>query len=130
MLLYLLLALFMYQIYRRFFSTARPTMVSQNTINKVQDLIKEHEIFVASKTYCPYCSATKKLLKDLDLDAYVLELDTMEEGPEIQLALLELSGQKTVPNVYISGKHVGGNSDLQSLYKQGTLTETLKALKA
>lgn len=120
----------MYQIYRRFFSTARPTMVSQNTINKVQDLIKEHEIFVASKTYCPYCSATKKLLKDLDLDAYVLELDTMEEGPEIQLALLELSGQKTVPNVYISGKHVGGNSDLQSLYKQGTLTETLKALKA
>lgn len=123
-LIVVLLVYFMYQIYRRFFSTS--TMVSQSTVNKVQELVKEHKVFVASKTYCPYCSASKKLLKELNLDAYVIELDNESDGDEIQLALAEITGQRTVPNIFIDGKSIGGNSDLQSLYKKGSLTQLLK----
>ncbi|CAF3449696.1 unnamed protein product [Fusarium graminearum] len=48
-------------------------------------------------------------------------------------ALEKISGQRTVPNVYIKQQHIGGNSDLQSLNSGGKLKNLLKeanALKA
>ena len=38
-----------------------------------------------------------------------------------------LSGQSTVPNIWIGTKHIGGNSDLQALAKDGTLINLLAA---
>lgn len=105
-------------------------MVSQETIAHVKDLIGQKEVFVAAKTYCPYCKATlSTLFQELNVPkskAVVLELDEMSNGSEIQDALEEISGQRTVPNVYINGKHIGGNSDLEALKKNGKLAELLK----
>lgn len=42
----------------------------------------------------------------------------MEEGSEVQDALTKITGQRTVPNIFINGKHIGGNSDLQALGKE------------
>lgn len=39
----------------------------------------------------------------------------IDDGSEIQKALEEMNGQRTVPNIYIEKKHIGGNSDLQGL---------------
>lgn len=105
-------------------------MVSQETIGRVKELIAQKKVFVASKTYCPYCQATlKTLFDDLHVSkskSLVLQLNTMDDGAEIQEALYELSGQKTVPNIYIDGKHIGGNSDLQELKNAGKLEQLLK----
>jgi len=49
----------------------------------------------------------------------------MEDGHLIQMELLTQTGQRTVPNVFIGGKHIGGNSDLQELHQQGRLTSML-----
>lgn len=107
-------------------------MVNAATVNRVQSLIQSNKIFVASKSYCPYCRATlktlfedKKVNKDL---ATVLQLDLMDDGSEIQQALLEITGQRTVPNIYINGKHIGGNSDLQALDSSGRLDALLASL--
>jgi glutaredoxin 3 len=48
----------------------------------------------------------------------VVDLGSLEDGNERQEALLELTGQKTVPNIFIGGKHIGGNSDLQKAIKE------------
>lgn len=120
---------------RRHLSSAFKTkMVSQDTVKKVKSLIGEKKVFVASKTYCPYCQATLKTLFD-DLKfpkdkSIVLQLDTMDEGSDIQEALQEINGQRTVPNVYIDGKHIGGNSDLQELKASGKLEALLKDVLA
>jgi glutaredoxin 3 len=37
-----------------------------------------------------------------------------DDGADIQNALQELTGQRTVPNIFINHQHIGGNSDLQS----------------
>lgn len=50
----------------------------------------------------------------LDLDRQSAE----EDGPKIQAALLDLTGQRTVPNIFIGQQHMGGNSDLQALHFQ------------
>lgn len=47
-----------------------------------------------------------------------------DDGTDLQNALEEISGQRSVPNIYISQKHIGGNSDLQA--KKGELPSLLK----
>lgn len=51
----------------------------------------------------------------------------MSDGAELQDALQEISGQRTVPNIYIAGEHIGGNSDLQALHSKGLLESKIKA---
>lgn len=81
---------------------------------------------VFSKTTCPYCTGAKDLFEDLDVNYKTLELDTRQDGSEIQKALAEMTGQKTVPNVFINSKHIGGYSDLDSVYRSGKLESLFK----
>ncbi|CCF57683.1 hypothetical protein KAFR_0D00360 [Kazachstania africana CBS 2517] len=107
-------------------------MVSQETINHVKDLINEKDVFVASKSYCPYSKAAlNTLFTELNVPtskALVLQVNQLPEGSDIQDALLELTGQRTVPNIYIKGKHIGGNDDLQILKQSGKLEKLLEGI--
>lgn len=38
----------------------------------------------------------------------------VDDGPAIQDALEEITGQRSVPNIFIKQKHIGGNSELQA----------------
>ena len=83
------------------------------------------QVVVFSKTFCPFCRKTKNLFLDKGIDAKVIELDKVDNGDAIQDALLELSGQRTVPNVFIKGNHLGGNDDTQKAAREGKLEEML-----
>ncbi|KAH6720255.1 putative glutaredoxin [Leptodontidium sp. MPI-SDFR-AT-0119] len=82
---------------------------------KAQNIINENAVAVFSKSYCPYCKATKSLLTELGANFYTIELDQVDDGSAIQAALKEINGQTSVPNIYIKQKHIGGNSDLQAI---------------
>mmetsp|Transcript_32781 Transcript_32781/g.48099 ORF Transcript_32781/g.48099 Transcript_32781/m.48099 type:complete len:133 (-) Transcript_32781:189-587(-) len=96
----------------------------------VSQSIQENSVIVFSKSYCPYCKRTKSLLSQhaTDTDVKFVELDLQNEndGALIQSQLLSVTGQRTVPNVFIHGRHIGGNSDLQELQKSGALLEVLQ----
>lgn len=102
-------------------------MVSVEIKQKVEKLIKDKPIFIASKSYCPYCTKTKNTVSAITKEAYIIELDQMPDGQEIQDALLEITGQRTVPNVFIAGEHIGGNSDVQALNSADKLVPKIKA---
>ena len=57
----------------------------------------------------------------------MLELDNISNGDAIQGTLQQISGQKTVPNIFIGGKHVGGCSDLKAAHSAGKLVTMLAA---
>jgi len=102
-------------------------------VTKAQNLIDNNPVVVFSKSWCPYCAATKKTLQDLQANFALYELDKLPDGAELQAALAKISGQTSVPNIYISQEHIGGNSDLQTLAKADKLTDLLRdagALKA
>mmetsp|Transcript_32826 Transcript_32826/g.69048 ORF Transcript_32826/g.69048 Transcript_32826/m.69048 type:complete len:138 (-) Transcript_32826:951-1364(-) len=88
--------------------------------------IASNDVVVFSKSYCPFCTTTKQLFSSMDIDAKVIELDNMDNGAEIQAALLDISGQRTVPNVFVKGEHLGGNDDTQGAARSGKLAELLK----
>ncbi|KFY18758.1 hypothetical protein V493_08366 [Pseudogymnoascus sp. VKM F-4281 (FW-2241)] len=95
---------------------------------KAQAIIDENPVAVFSKSYCPYCKATKSLLNEKGAKFFSIELDQVEDGSAIQAALGEMTGQTSVPNIFINKKHIGGNSDLQE--KKSELTNLLKAAGA
>lgn len=102
-----------------------------------QAAIKASEIMVFSKTHCPFCRDAKEAIKNLTPQFSVMELDVVKDGADIQAgkessiiyilmfisvfdfmyfmlfikALLEMTGQKTVPSIFVNGKHVGGCDD-------------------
>jgi glutaredoxin 3 len=81
---------------------------------------------VFSKSYCPYCTATKELFKDLGVDFKVHELDQMgDDGPALQASLFRMTQQRTVPNVFVKGQHIGGNDNTQAAARAGKLQEML-----
>lgn len=62
----------------------------------------------------------------MDVKYQVHELDKMgDDGPALQHALLQMTGQKSVPNVFVKGEHIGGNDDTQAAAKEGKLKEML-----
>ncbi|GLD94574.1 hypothetical protein PINS_up003185 [Pythium insidiosum] len=92
----------------------------------VQTTVASNAVVVYSKSYCPYCTKTKQLLRELGAKFALVELDTIDNGDEQQDALEEITGQGTVPNTFIGGKSVGGNSDVQKLHKNGKLVPLLQ----
>ncbi|KAF9363382.1 hypothetical protein BGX34_004289 [Mortierella sp. NVP85] len=88
--------------------------------SEVQALIADNGIVVFSKTYCPYCTQAKKYLKELGVwdKVVVVELDERDDGSQVQNYLLQFTKQRTVPNIFIAQKHIGGCSDLLGLDKK------------
>ncbi|KAI9843330.1 MAG: hypothetical protein M1837_006456 [Sclerophora amabilis] len=95
---------------------------------KAEGIINENAVAVFSKSYCPYCKASKSLLSELGAKFFVIELDQVDDGSDIQQALQEITGQRTVPNIFIKQQHIGGNSELQAKKKE--LPDLLKAAGA
>ncbi|CAM6128492.1 unnamed protein product [Calypogeia fissa] len=99
-------------------------------LTKAQALVSENPVVVFSKSYCPYCHKVKELLTKLGAKQKVIELDIESDGSDIQAALTGWTGQRTVPSVFIGGKHIGGCDDTVAKNKSGTLVPLLKEAKA
>ncbi|XP_063766919.1 thioredoxin reductase 3 isoform X1 [Eleginops maclovinus] len=93
--------------------------------SQIQLLIDSNQVMVFSKSYCPYCVKVKDLFKELKLEFNVMELDLMEDGTNYQDMLLEMTGQKSVPNVFINKTHVGGCDKTMQAHKDGSLQQLL-----
>ena len=111
--------------------SARSAPSSENS-KEMKDFINgelaANKVVVFSKSYCPYCTSTKDLFKKAEfkgIDVAVHELDKRKDGAAMQSTLASMSGQRTVPMVWVGGKFIGGNSETQSSYKSGELKTML-----
>lgn len=81
------------------------------------------KIEVYSTTYCPYCVRAKALLDAKDLDYQEIDVTGKDEA---RIALVEKSGgRKTVPQIFINDKPIGGYDDLRALEESGELDHLL-----
>jgi glutaredoxin 3 len=76
-------------------------------------------IEVYTTTYCPYCVRAKNLLKSKGV-AFT-EIDVTEDD-ELREKMIEMAGgRRTVPEIFINGKIVGGYDELKALDDAGQL---------
>jgi glutaredoxin 3 len=73
---------------------------------------------------CPYCIRAKQILKSKGVDA--IEEVRVDMYPDERLKMMEITGRRTVPQIFIGDTHVGGCDDLMALDSRGGLEPLLK----
>ena len=74
---------------------------------------------------CPYCQMAERLLKSrgvAEIEKIRIDLD-----PEKRDEMMSRTGRRTVPQIYIGDRHVGGFDDLSALDREGALMPLLDA---
>ncbi|KAK3026526.1 hypothetical protein RJ639_041823 [Escallonia herrerae] len=66
--------------------------------------------------FARYCMRTKRIFSELKEKPFVVELDLRDDGYQIQSVLLDLVGRRTVPQVFVNGKHIGGSDAFDPKY--------------
>ena len=82
-------------------------------------------VTVYSKDYCPYCVRAKQLLNHKGVEFTEYQVDRDQEKYREMLA--RSNGGRTVPQIFIGDKHVGGSDDLYALHRQDKLDALLFA---
>lgn len=82
-------------------------------------------VMMYSTAICPYCVAAERLLKARG----VAEIDKVRVDltPQKRMEMMERTGRRTVPQIYIGDTHVGGYEDLVELDQHGDLEPLLAA---
>ena len=80
------------------------------------------KVQIYTKRNCAYCVSAKTLLQRKGI-AYE-EID-VENDEARRVWLVEASGQRTVPQIFVDGKPLGGVSDIDALDRQGKLDPIL-----
>ncbi|MGR4893398.1 glutaredoxin 3 [Sphingopyxis sp. LARHCG72] len=81
------------------------------------------KIEVFTKFFCPYCTRAKALLDRKGVEYQEIDLTTDRAGFDAMVA--RAGGARTVPQIFIDGKHVGGSDDLAALDARGGLDPML-----
>ncbi len=74
---------------------------------------------------CPFCIRAKQILKSKGVDA--IEEVRIDTDPAARAHMMETTGKRTVPQIYIGSTYVGGCDDLMALDKAGELVPLLNS---
>lgn len=81
------------------------------------------KVVMYSTAVCPYCIRAEQLLYRKGV--VEIEKIRVDLQPELRAAMMEKTGRRTVPQIYIDGEHVGGYDELASLNHAGKLDALL-----
>ena len=80
-------------------------------------------IVMYTTAYCPYCNNAERLLTSkgvLKIDKIRIDLQ-----PELRAEMMQKTGRRTVPQIYIDDQHIGGFDELRALDLAGKLDPLL-----
>ena len=75
-------------------------------------------VIVFSSPFCGYCAAAKRLLMRKKAD--FIEINVLS-SPERRQEMIDLSGRRSVPQIFVGGQHIGGYTELSALDASGEL---------
>jgi glutaredoxin 3 len=90
----------------------------------MNDTNDKPRITMYTTAYCGYCRRAERLLASKGVDD--IEQIRVDELPDARAAMIERTGRRTVPQIYIGDFHVGGYDELAALDRAGRLDELLR----
>lgn len=97
------------------------------TEEKVRKQIQDYPVLMYSTTICGWCKRARSELDKMKVEHKEVKLDMEPDGQETAHVLMQMTKQRTVPNIFICGKHLGGYDSLIKGVAKGTLEEAFKA---
>ncbi|CAJ0689913.1 glutaredoxin 3 [Ralstonia holmesii] len=82
-------------------------------------------VVMYSTTVCPYCVAAERLLKQRGVEQ--IEKILIDREPGKREEMMTRTNRRTVPQIYIDERHIGGFDDLSALDRDGGLVPLLAA---
>jgi glutaredoxin 3 len=82
------------------------------------------KVVLYTTQYCPYCVGAKALLRQKGVPFEEIDVGADEA---LRAEIVEASGRRTVPQIFIDGTPIGGFDELRALDKQGDLDRLLAA---
>jgi len=76
------------------------------------------KVVMYTSRYCPFCVRAKSLLIDKEVDLKELFVD---QDPELRRKMMQDSGRRTVPQIWIGEQHIGGCDELLALDRSNKL---------
>ena len=80
-------------------------------------------VLMYCKSWCPYCERARELLKRKGVAFEEIDIETR---PELRDEMIRRSGRRTVPQIFIGERHLGGSDDLHELDAAGDLDRLLQ----
>jgi glutaredoxin 3 len=81
------------------------------------------EVTLYLADWCPYCQRAKNLLTWKNVAFREINVD---DEPKLREEMMERSGRRTVPQIFIGDRHVGGCDDLFELERSGELDRLIQ----
>ncbi|KAJ1174287.1 hypothetical protein NDU88_006109 [Pleurodeles waltl] len=105
-------------------------LLDAGAVKLVEEAISHNCVVIFSKTSCPFCTMAKNVFSDLNVAYTVIELDMQENGNQLQAVLHQMTGDRTVPRVFVNGTCIGGGTDTRKLHQQGKLLPLVRQCAA
>ena len=83
-------------------------------------------ILMYSTRVCPYCVRAEQLLAKKGITPDQIEKIRVDDHPEQRAEMMRITGRRTVPQIFIGDRHVGGFDDLAALDAAGELDPLLR----
>jgi thioredoxin reductase/glutaredoxin len=109
---------------------AVPVDCDLTTADCILHVVSTNPVVVFSKYFCPHCRRALEVLNSFSartgfIEPLVLDLASID-GMKTQEQLAIMTGRRTVPNVFVGGKSIGGGDETVHLQRAGTLGELLR----
>ena len=108
-------------------AAARPEMVE-----RVRRIVAEKPVVMFALEWCEFCWSVRKMFaaagiahESVDLDSVACQKDNL--GAEMRAALRHITGQPTIPQIFVGGQHIGGATETFDAFNDGSLQTRLAA---
>jgi cysteine synthase A len=96
----------------------------------VRETVAQQPVVLFALEWCEFCWSVRKFFSQLGIDYCSVDLDSVEyqegdRGGKIRAVLAERTGAVTIPQIFVSGEHVGGCTELFDAYGDGTMLRRL-----
>lgn len=107
--------------------SSKPGPVSGMAAEFVKTEIASADVVMFSKDHCPFCTKAQNAMKGINVDYKLIELNGRSDMAAIQDALLEITGARSVPRVFVKGNFYGGGDETSAGCKNGDFQKKLSA---
>lgn len=103
--------------------------MSGKIVRFIKNAIARDKVVMFSKINCPHCEIGKQQFDKVKIAYVAVEIEGRTDCNKIQEVLKQMTGDRSVPRIFVDGKCVGGAAEAKKLIKSGSLAKMLQTEK-